>query len=114
MAETKNTTSEPVARIADHDRVQMLSVAKDGSLDQNNPEIIGDKDAAIEATKAQFAQIAVANVDATKRAELGLAATDDNSPGPDAAIDKLKAEQDKAIAAAEKQAESVVNSLHNG
>lgn len=116
MAE-KNTTSTdtPVVSTADHDRVQMLSIAKDGTLDQSpGVEIIGDKDAAVEATKEQFRQIAVANVDAEKRADLGLAGTTDTAPGPDAQIDKLRAEHDKAAAAAEKKAESVVNSLSKG
>ena len=113
MAETKNETT--VVKTADHDRVQMLSISKDGSLDQSpDVEIIGDKDAAVEATKEQFAQIAVAAVDAEKRAELGLAGSTDTEAGPDKAIDALRKEQDKAIAAAEKKAESVVNSLHKG
>lgn len=117
MAEsTKSTnTDTPVVSIGDHDRVQMLSIAKDGSIDQSpDVEIIGDKDAAVAATKRQFAEIAVAAVDAERRAELGLARTTDTGPSPDRAIDALKAEHDKAAAAAEKKAESLVNSLHKG
>lgn len=116
MAETKTAPKaddKPVIETGDHDKVQMLSIAKDGTLDQSaNVEIIGDKDAAIEATKEQFRQIAVANVDAEKRAELGLAGTEDTSPGPDAKIDALRAEHEKAEAAAEKKAEAIVNSLN--
>lgn len=116
MAETKNTataTAKPVIETGDHDRVVSLSIAKDGTPDQNNPEIIGDKDAAIAAAKRQFAEIAVSAVDAEKRAELGLAGTaaEDTS---DARIDALKAEHDKAAKAAESKAEAVVNSLHRG
>lgn len=115
MAETKSTnTDTPVVKVADHDRVQMLSIAKDGSLDQSaDVEIIGDKDRAVEATKEQFRQIAVASVDAEKRAELGLARTTDSDTS-DAAIDALRKEHEKAANAAEKKAESLVNSLHNG
>lgn len=102
----------PVAKEGDHDRVAMLSLNADGSPDQHNPEIIGDKDAAIAAAKVQFAQQAVAAVDADRRADLGLAGTQDTDTS-DKAIDKLKAEHDRAAAAAEKRAESVVN-LHKG
>ena len=115
---SKDTTEKAVAtgtaiQTNDHDRVVALSVRSDGTLDQNDPEIIGDKDAAIDATKAQFAQIAVSAIDADKRAELGLAGRAEGDTS-DAQIDKLRAEHDKAAAAAEKKAESVVNSLHQG
>jgi hypothetical protein len=103
----------PVANEGDHDRVVMLSLNADGTPNQHNPEIIGDKDAAIAASKVQFAQQAVAAVDAEKRAELGLAGTTEGDTS-DAAIDKLKAEHDKVAAAAEKRAEAVVDSLHKG
>lgn len=117
MADTKKTetaAADAVVATNDHDRVVALSVRADGTLDQNNPEIIGDKDAALDATKRQFAEIAVSAVDVTKRAELGLAGAAETGPSPDAAIDALKAEHDKAAAAAEKKAEQVVNSLHRG
>lgn len=105
--------ANPLPNQGDHDRVVMLSLKADGTPDQHNPEIIGDKDAAAEAAKRQFAEQAVAAVDAEKRVELGLAGDEDGSTA-DAKIDKLKAEHDKAAAAAEKRAESVVNSLHKG
>ena len=114
MADSKSSTTEKaVVKTGDHDRVVALSVKADGTLDQNDPEIIGDKDAAIEATKRQFAQIAVSAVDAEKRAELGLARSTEGDTS-DAAIDALRKEHDKAAAAAEKQAESLINSLHGG
>jgi hypothetical protein len=50
-----------------HDRVAMLSLRADGTPDQTNPEIIGDKDAAVAAAKVQFAQQAVSAVDEAKR-----------------------------------------------
>lgn len=116
MADPKTPdVGKPVVTTNDHDRVVALSINKDGGIDQSpDVEIIGDKDAAIDATKRQFAEIAVAAVDAEKRAELGLAGTVGTEPGPDKAIDALKAEHDKAAAAAEKKAESLVNSIHNG
>jgi hypothetical protein len=121
MAGTKEEAAKavnPLANEGDHDRVVMLSLNADGTPDQHNPEIIGNKDAAIAASKAQFAQQAVAAVDATRRAELGLAGTTEGGTTEgdtsDAAIDKLKAEHDKVAAAAEKRAEAVVDSLHKG
>ena len=115
MADSKNTEKAVTTAINTnaHDRVVGLSIRKDGTLDQNNPEIIGDKEAALDATKEQFRQIAVAAVDAEKREELGLAGTEEGSTA-DAKIDKLRAEHEKAASAAEKKAESLVNSLSQG
>ena len=116
MAEAKSTKAADntaVQNEGDHDRVVMLSLRADGTPDKHNPEIIGDKEFALEAAKRQFAEQAVASVDAEKRAELGLGVTDEGDTS-DAAIDALKAEHDKVAAAAEKRAESVVNSLHKG
>lgn len=116
MPTTKATDDKPVNPLTDHgdhDRVSMLSLKADGTPDQHNPEMVGDKDAAIEATKVQFAQQAVSAVDGVKRAELGLAASTDVDTS-DALIDALKAEHDKVAASAEKRAEAVVNSLHKG
>ena len=107
MAEAKPTETK-VAPQADHDRVSGLSVKADGTLDQNNPEVIGDKDAVIAATKRQFAEQAVAAVDAKH----GPIVQTEDGGTEDKLIDARKAEHDKAAAAAEKQAEAVVNSLH--
>lgn len=117
MAEAKidksATPVNPLVNEGDHDRVVMLSLNADGTPDQHNPEIIGDKEAAKEAAKVQFAQQAVAAVDADKRAELGLSGTVEGDTS-DAKIDKLKAEHDKVAASAEKRAETVVEALHKG
>lgn len=110
-APEKAVLDQPVIRTGDHDRVQGLSIRKDGTLDQHDAEIIGDKDVALEATKEQFRQIAVANVDAEKRAELGLAGSQDEGDTSDAAIDALRKEHQKAEADAEKRAEKVIDSL---
>lgn len=111
VAEPSKSTEKPVVQTGDHDRVVALSVRADGTLDQYDPEIIGDKDAALAATKRQFAEIAVSAVDAEKRAELGLAGTAGEGDTSDAALDALKAEHEKAAKAAESKAASVVNSL---
>lgn len=114
MADAKNTPT-PAVKVdeADHDRVAMLSLKVDGTPDQTNPEIIGDKDAAVAATKEQFAQKAVSAADARIRAEHGLTGTEDSDTS-DATIDAVKADLDKVKDKAEKQAESVVNALHKG
>ena len=119
MAESKSSTStDGVAKVAGveapHDRVVSLSLRSDGTPDQTNPEIIGDKETALELTKKQFAEYAVSAADQKLREEQGLAGTTTDEPGADKQIDALKAEHDKVAAAAEKQAEAVVNSLHKG
>lgn len=112
--DSKSTAANAaVPNEGDHDRVVMLSLKVDGSPDQHNPEIIGDKETAVEAAKVQFAQQAVSAVDAEKRAELGLGAPEEGDTS-DAKIDALKAEHDKVASAAEKRAEKVVNELHQG
>lgn len=113
MAEAEKKVVPVPNSAVPHDRVVGLSLRSDGTPDQNNPEIIGDKDAAIEATKKQFAEWAVSAVDAEKRNELGLAG-DAEGDTSDALIDQLKAEHDKVAKAAESKAESLVNSLHKG
>lgn len=112
---TKQEAPAPVVSTGDHDRIVGLSINKQGAPDQTPDfEIIGDKEAAVAAAKEQFAQIAVSAVDAEKRAELGLAGTADEGDTSDRAIDKLRAEHDKAAKAAESKAEAVVNARHKG
>jgi hypothetical protein len=97
-----------------HDRVAMLSLRADGTPDQTNPEIIGDKDAAVEAAKVQFAQQAVSAVDEVKRPELDLGGTVVSEVADDPSIAELKKAHDSAAKSAESKAESVVSSLHKG
>lgn len=94
-----------------HDRVAMLSLRADGTPDQTAPEIIGDKDAAVEAAKVQFAQQAVSAVDEKQRAEEQAARTVE---AEDPSIAEKKKAHDSAAKAAESKAESVVGSLHQG
>ena len=92
-----------------HDRVAMLSLRADGTPDQVAPEFIGDKDAAIAATKEQFAQQAVSAVDEARRLEETANA---GEVAEDPSIAEAKKAHDAAAKAAESKAESVVNSLH--
>lgn len=110
MAEKPAPTDKPVVTIADHDRISGLSISKDGTPDQSPGWEFLDKDSALDATKEQFRQIAVAAVDAEKRPELGLAGPQDEGSTADGPIDALRAEHEKAAAAAEKAAEALVNS----
>lgn len=101
-----------VPHAGDHDRIQMASVRADGTLDQHNPEFIGDKETAIAATKEQFATQAVSAADVARAA--AAAATDVEGAEQDPSIAEATAEHEAAAAAAEKAAESVVNELHQG
>lgn len=108
MAEAKN---DAVDSKAVGDRVAMLSLSKDGTPDQVNPEIIGDKDFAVAAAKRQFAEQAVSAKD---DAERSAAASGGDEVKQDPSVEALRKEHEKAQSAAEKKAESVVNSLHQG
>lgn len=101
------------AKAGDHDRIVMASRRADGSMDQVAPEFIGDKDVAIAAAKEQLAQQAASAVDVAAR---GVSSTPEGerSSEPDPDVAALKAAQDKAISAAESQAEREVNDLHKG
>lgn len=95
----------------DHDRVAMLSVRADGTLDQHNPEIIGDKELALSATKEQFKQQAVSAVDVTER---GVSAGPAEEGVQDTSVAELKEKHDAAAEAADKAAEKAVSSLYQG
>jgi len=112
MAEAGKTPSKAneVPNQGDHDRVQMLSLRADGTPDQHNPEIIGDKDVALAAAKEQFKQQAVS---ATELTRVGGGTVVEDAP-QDPSIEAAQKEHEKAASAAEKAAEKVVNSLHNG
>lgn len=92
-----------------HDRVAMLSLKADGTPDQTNPEMIGDKEFSIEATKRQFAEHAVSAADdakrATDRAEAAAALKQDPS------IAAAQKEHDAIKVAAEKSAVETVERL---
>ena len=104
------STDKPAQKVdahGAHDRVQMLSLKADGTPDQVNPEIIGDKETAIEAAKVQFAQQAVSAVDQKLR---GVTADDDSERDEE----KLAKAHEAAQKTAEAAAESAINGLHKG
>lgn len=114
MAPSSTPDQPAVVKVQEgvHDRVAMLSLRADGTPDQYNPEIIGDKDAALANAKEQFVQQAVSAVD---QAERGVSASDDvDQSVQDPFIADLKSKHDKAATAAEKAAEKAVGSLHQG
>lgn len=87
------------------DRVAMLSLNADGTPDQTDPTIIIPKDDAIEATTEQLAQRAGSIVEQTaERDEDGVL------------VDPIAvaSAHDDAVAGAAKDAEKVVNALHEG
>ena len=113
MAETTTGSTGPGNKVphqGDHDRVSMLSLKADGTPDQHNPEIIGDKESAVEAAKVQFAQQAVSAADVRRQND-----QDGVTDAPqDPSIAEAQKEHEKVASAAEKAAESAVKSLHKG
>lgn len=106
MAE--NTANESNVQSDAHDRVVMLSLRADGTPDQLNPEIIGDKEFAEEAAKRQFAEQAVSAADEVRVAAAVAAETVEQDP----TIKAAKAENEKVAQAAERKAAAVVTKLH--
>lgn len=93
----------------DHDRVAMLSLRADGAPDQHNPEIIGEREFALAATREQFKQQAVSAVDQQLRAP---GAADDGQPAKqDPEIAALQAAHDQVSVQAEKDADTTVGAL---
>lgn len=109
MANTQESDS-PVNEVADHgdhDRVVMLSLHSDGTPAQVAPELIGNKDAVLAATKEQFKQQAVS----AKDVELRGVRADADSERDD---EKLAKAHEAAAKSAEAAAEKTVNALHQG
>lgn len=109
MSEDKGNTAVP--KHGDRDRVAMLSLKADGTPDQHNPEIIGEKEFALAATKEQFKQQAVSAVDQEKRAELFGTGTAAEKLTQDPKIEELTGAHDAAAKQAESAAESTVGAL---
>lgn len=110
---TTGTGNTAVSGHGDHDRVAMLSLRADGVPDQHNPELIGDREFAVEATRRQFVEQAVSAVDVRERgvsAGTGAAETVPQDP----AIEELQKKHESAASAAESAAESVVDALYGG
>ena len=114
MASQDNApVANKAAKGGDHDRVTMLSLRADGTPDQVNPEIIGDKDGAIAATTEQFKQQAVSAADREIR---GVSSDDSEgtSKTEDPTVAELKKAHEDAAKGADSAAKSVVESLHKG
>lgn len=109
---TTGTGNTAVPQQGDHDRVAMLSLRADGVPDQHNPELIGDKDFALEATRRQFREQAVSAADVAER---GVTAdTGGEQLDQDPEIAKLQQVHDQAASAAEAAADKAVEALHTG
>lgn len=108
---TPDKAENTVPNQGDHDRVQMLSLNADGTPNQHNPEIIGDKDVAIRAAQEQFKQQAVSAADAAANEGAGGGTVVEDAP-QDPEIEKRVKEHEKVADAAAKAAEQAVNSLH--
>jgi hypothetical protein len=103
------------AQHGDHDRIVMASRRPDGSMDQINPEFIGDKDVALAGAREQLAVQAASAVDTAARGvSAGQAGGVGEKADPDPDVKALKDAQGEAVTAAESQAEREVNQLHQG
>lgn len=136
MADKNQTIEQPKAEPAaqqggvavpgeiDHDRVQMLSLRKDGTPDQHNPEMIGDPEISRAATVEQFRQNAVSAADVRERGVSATPATlvgqedgtvkevDPAELPQDPTVDKIAKAHEEAAQAAENAAEAAVQKLH--
>lgn len=109
MADPTAKGSKDAAPGGAPDRVSMLSIRKDGSVDQFDPEFVDDEFGR-EATRRQLAERAVSLVDEQKRPELGLTGVAGGTT-EDAALDPAVADLKKAHDAAAKSAEAHADSL---
>jgi hypothetical protein len=108
MADNTKAEQGNTATQGDHDRVAMLSLHADGKPAQYNPEIIGDPEFALEATKRQFREQAVSAVDFAERSA-AVAGVDEVPQDKD--IEALQKKHEAAEKSAESAAEGVVKSL---
>jgi hypothetical protein len=109
MPDDKGNTAVPAH--GDRDRVAMLSLKADGTPDQHNPEIVGKKEFAEDATREQFRQQAVSAVDQAKRPELFGTGSAAEELSQDPKIEELQDAHKAAEKAAEKAADSTVKAL---
>lgn len=110
-----DNTSTPkagnTATSGDHDRVQMLSLRKDGTPDQHDPEFLGDYEATLAATQEQFRQQAVSAVDVAERgATAGGGFRVEDAP-QDPSVEELQKKHQAAEKSANTAAEKVVKGL---
>ena len=110
MAQTKGAAASIEH---DHDRIVMPSRRADGTMDQFDPEFIGDKDTAKRAARRQAEEQAASAVDVAER---GVSTDDaDTSDAPqDPTIERIAKAQTAAADKAGKAAEAEVDKLHKG
>jgi hypothetical protein len=95
----------------DRDRVAMLSLNADGTPDQTSPQLIGDRQLALDGTREQFRQQAVSAVDQEKRALLfGVGSTGEQLE-QDPTIAELQTAHQAAEQAADSAADATVGAL---
>ena len=112
---TQNKPTATAAQHGDHDRIVMASRRADGSMDQVDPEFIGDKETAIAAAEEQLAVQAASAVDVAARGvSAGPAGDGTRSSEPDAEVKALKEAQDKAVEDAKAKAKAEVEQRHQG
>lgn len=119
-----NTAVKAGETHGDHDRVAMLSLKADGTPDQFNPEIIGDKEFAQAATREQFTQQAVSAADQARTSSEATVTVDDGKGGTkevpaselpqDPSIQAVQDEHEQVAKAAEKAADAAVGDLFKG
>ncbi|MEU0359921.1 hypothetical protein [Streptomyces cyaneofuscatus] len=102
------------AQHGDHDRVVMASRRPDGSMDQINPEFIGDKEVALAGAREQLAVQAASAVDTAARGVSAGQGGSGEMAEPDPDVKALMDAQVEAVTAAESQAEREVRDLHQG
>ncbi|MGA4726289.1 hypothetical protein ACPB67_02615 [Micromonospora taraxaci] len=111
---SENTTGTGNTAVphGDHDRVAMLSLKADGTPDQHNPELIGEKEFALEATRRQFQEQAVSAADTAERGT--VADTGVEAVGQDPEIERLQQVHQDAEKAATSAADKAVDALFTG
>ncbi|MEV6803143.1 hypothetical protein [Streptomyces sp. NPDC051132] len=109
----QETPTPAAAEHGDHDRIVMASRRADGSLDQINPEFIGDKETAQAAAEQQLAEQAASAVDVAARGVTSTRPGEGDSE-PDAEVKALKDAQDAAAEKARAKAASEVEQRHQG
>ncbi|MEU2062900.1 hypothetical protein [Streptomyces sp. NPDC013455] len=110
----QNQPTAAAAQHGDHDRIVMASRRADGSMDQVNPEFIGDKETAVAAAETQLAEQAASAVDVAARGASSAPVDGDGDSEPDAEVKALKAAQDEAAEKARNKARAEVEQRHQG
>ena len=109
---TTGTGNTAVPQHGDHDRVAMLSLRADGVPDQHDPELIGEREFAVEATKRQFREQAVSAADVAERGVVADTGAEQVDQDPE--IAKLQKVHESAEKDAEAAAEKAVDALFTG